>query len=245
MSLSLTVLGCSGSYPGVGSAASGYLVQGGGVSVWLDTGSGTLANLQRHVDIDRLDAVVISHAHPDHWVDVLSYHIVVKYIRERRGIPVFSPAEVRRLVGEVNGELAPWLVWTDVGDGSRARVGALSFVFSRTDHPGETLAVRIDSDDGASIGYSADTGPGWSMASLGPGLGLALCEATLAPEREGTVQHLTAAQAGADARTAGAKRLVLTHLQPGVDADRSQADATAAFGGPVDLAATGACFEVT
>ncbi|MEX2660040.1 MAG: MBL fold metallo-hydrolase [Acidimicrobiales bacterium] len=236
MTLSVTVLGCSGSYAAPGGACSGYLVRAGETAVWVDAGPGTLANLQRHLDLDDLDAVVLSHAHPDHWVDLLPFHNVVRYIKPRTALPVFSPAKVRNLAATVNGALGPAFDWQVVGGRDVTRIGALTFRFSRTDHPGETLAMRVDGD-GASLGYSADTGSGWSLAALGPGLGLALCEATIAPEDAGKVQHLTAAQAGADARSAGARELVLTHLQPGVDADRSRADATEAFGAPVGVAA--------
>jgi ribonuclease BN (tRNA processing enzyme) len=244
MTLDLTVLGCDGSYAGPGGACSGYLVESGGTSLWLDAGPGTLANLQRNLDIDTLDAVVLTHSHPDHWVDVLPYHNVVRYLRPRTGVAVFSPPEVRRLAAEVNGKLGPAFDWTEVHTGATAQVGNLRLTFSRTDHPPETLAVRIDDATGAALGYSADTGPGWSLSELGRGLDLALCEASLAPEAERRVQHLTAAQAGASARAAGAHHLVITHLQPGVDPKRSRADASKAFGLPVDVAAIGQRYEV-
>jgi ribonuclease BN (tRNA processing enzyme) len=244
VSIALTVLGCSGSYAEPGGACSGYLVEGGGASVWLDAGPGTLANLQRHIDLDSLDAVVLSHAHPDHWVDVLPYHNVVRYIRPRTGVVVLSPPEVRRLAGEVNGRLGPAFDWTEVRSGDAAAVGGLSLSFSRTDHGPETLAVRIDAEDGGSLGYSADTGPGWSPEELGEGLDLLLCEASLAPDQAGRTKHLTATQAGASARAAGARHLVITHFQPGVDRERSQADASEAFGLPVDVAVVGARYEV-
>jgi ribonuclease BN (tRNA processing enzyme) len=236
VTLSVTVLGCSGSYAAPGGACSGSLVRAATTAVWMDAGPGTLANLQRHVGLDELDGIVLSHAHPDHWVDVLPFHNVARYIRPRTGLPVASPARVRDLATAVNGELGPTFDWQVVADGDVTRIGALTFRFSRTDHPGETLAMRVDGD-GASLGYTADTGPGWSLAALGPDIGLALCEATFSPEDEGRAQHLTAAQAGADARAASVRRLVLTHLQPGVEADRSRADAAEAFGAPVDVAA--------
>ncbi|HWH33927.1 MAG TPA: MBL fold metallo-hydrolase [Acidimicrobiales bacterium] len=245
MSLAVTVLGCDGSYAGPGGACSGYLVEGDGAAIWLDAGPGTLANLQRHLDLDRLDAVVLTHAHPDHWVDVLPYHNAVRYLRPRTGVKVFSPPAVRRLAAEVNGTLEPALDWTDVHDGSQVAVGGLALRFSRTDHPPETLAVRVDTAAGASVGYSADTGPGWSLSELGTGLDLVLCEASLAPGDERRVQHLSAAQAGTSARAAGARHLVITHLQPGVDPERSRADASEAFGLPVDLAAIGRRYEVS
>ncbi len=244
MSIALTVLGCSGSYAEPGGACSGYLVQGGGASIWLDAGPGTLANLQRHLDLDSLDAVVLTHAHPDHWVDVLPYHNVVRHIRPRTGVVVLSPPEVRRLAAEVNGRLDPAFDWTEVHSGNSASVGGLTLSFSQTDHGPETLAVRIEAEDGGSLGYSADTGPGWSLEELGQGVDLMLCEASLAADQEGRTKHLTAAQAGASARAAGARHLVITHLQPGVDRERSRAEASEAFGLPVDVAAVGASYEV-
>ncbi|HMC51941.1 MAG TPA: MBL fold metallo-hydrolase, partial [Acidimicrobiales bacterium] len=83
MALTLTVLGCDGSYPGPGGACSGYLVRGGGVRLWLDAGSGTMANLQRHVGLDEIDAVVLSHEHPDHWTDLEAYYVACAYGIER------------------------------------------------------------------------------------------------------------------------------------------------------------------
>ena len=105
--------------------------------------------------------------------------------------------------------------------------------------------MRFDDDEsGASLGYSADTGPGWSLSELGPGLDLALCEATLPTERERTVPHLSARQAGASARAAGVARLVLTHLEPGREPAAAQAEAASSYGRPVELAAVGETYVV-
>jgi ribonuclease BN (tRNA processing enzyme) len=230
----LTVLGCSGSYAGPGSACTGYLVQGGGVNLWLDAGPGTLANLQEHVDLEAIDGVVITHAHPDHWVDLLPFHNVVRYIRKRSGLPVWSPRKVLELTRAVNGELTHALDWTVIDESSYVELGGLRLSFSRTDHAPETLAVRVD-DGERSLAFSADTGPAWSLARFDR-VDVALVEATLTTEQEGSVQHLSARQAGRLAAEAGAGRLLLTHLQPGTDADRQLVDARAEFTGPVELA---------
>jgi ribonuclease BN (tRNA processing enzyme) len=219
-------------------------VRGGGVTLWLDAGPGTFSAVQRLVDIDAIDGVVLSHAHPDHWTDAATWHVAVKYLRKRRGVPVWSPGRVRELVEEVNGPIGDCCDWTDVHDGSIARLGGLTIAFSRTDHPPETLAVRIDEAGGASLGYSADTGPGWSLSKLGPGIDLALCEASLTREQERTVQHLSARQAGQSAKAAKVGRLVITHVPPGGDAEQQRSDAETAFGRPVELATAGATFHL-
>jgi ribonuclease BN (tRNA processing enzyme) len=94
------------------------------------------------------------------------------------------------------------------------------------------------------MGYSADTGPGWSLEALGDGLDLALCEATVPAEMEGAMQHLSARQAGESARAAGARRLVLTHLWSTVDPERSRGEGSEAFGEAVDVAAVGRSYEL-
>ena len=241
MGLTLTVLGCSGTYAGPGGACSGYLVGDGRTTLWLDAGSGTLANLQRHAPLDGVDAVVLSHEHPDHWTDLEAFYNVCRFVTGREGVPVYAPAGVKRHT--YNEDEAPYLRWQDVADGSHASIGDMRLTFSRTDHGPETLAVRVDAG-GRSLGYSADTGPAWSLEALGPGLDLALCEATVPVDQEGELQHLSARQAGASAKAAGAGRLLLTHLWPTLDAERSRADASAAYGGPVDLASTNETYSI-
>ncbi|MGH9190437.1 MAG: MBL fold metallo-hydrolase [Acidimicrobiales bacterium] len=240
MGLTVTVLGCSGSYPGPGGACSGYLIGDGDTTVWVDAGSGTLANLQRLTSADAVDAVVLTHEHPDHWTDIEGFHNILRFVTGRKGVPVFAPAGLR---DRTYGPTEPWLAWTDVADGHRVTVGSLSMSFSRTDHPPETLAVRVDAG-GRSVGYSSDTGPGWSLEALGEGLDLALCEATLPAEKKGELAHLTAGQAGATARAAGVGQLVLTHLWPTLDAEQSRAEGAAAFGKPVEVASVGSTFHV-
>ena len=242
--MKLTVLGCSGSYPGPDCACSGYLVQGGGVNVLLDLGPGCLANLQRHLALTDIDAIVLSHAHPDHWVDLAGLETAWTHIFRRQGLRVFGTPGTRERATGLIGDLAPTIEWTDLADGDHARVGELQLDFSATDHYVETLAVRV-SEGGSSMAYSADTGPSWSFAALGDQLDLALCEATNLADGEGDgVLHLSARQAGAMARAAGVERLVLTHLLPGVDPAAAQAEGTEAFGRAVDVASIHAQFDV-
>jgi ribonuclease BN (tRNA processing enzyme) len=133
--------------------------------------------------------------------------------------------------------VSPTFDWQTVTDGSSFEIGGLRFTCAETDHPVETLALRIDDVEGGStLVYSADTGSEWPMSSLGDGIDVALCEATLPEEEAGTFTHLTAREAGQTARDAGAGRLVITHLAPGLDPDRARRQAAEAFGEDVDVA---------
>lgn len=240
--VTVTVLGCSGSFPAAGGACSGYLVDDGTTRVWLDAGAGTLAQLQRHVDVAAVDALVLSHEHPDHWTDLEGFHNVLRFVLDRQGFPVYAPAGLRQHTYQ---EMTPWVSWHEVADSDHLTIGTLDLTFSRTDHGPETLAVRVDAPaEGQSFGYSGDTGPGWSLEALGTGLDLAMCEATVPLSLEGSMQHLSARQAGEQARAAGAGRLVLTHLWPTLDPSVSRDEGSEAFGAAVEVAALGRSFAL-
>ncbi len=123
-------------------------------------------------------------------------------------------------------------------DGDTARIGSVVCTFHRTDHALETLAIRFEGG-GRALGYSADTGPGFSSVELGADLDLLLSEATYTFEYEGTADHMSGRQAGAQARRAGVARLVITHRWPTIDAATLGREVEAAFGQPVEQAAIG------
>jgi ribonuclease BN (tRNA processing enzyme) len=241
--LTLTVLGCSGTYPQPGGACSGYLVRSASTALVVDLGSGTLANLQRHVDIAAVDALVLTHEHPDHWLDLPLLRNAMRYVLDLADLPVYGTAGTARLAGELIRELAPTLRWTVVDPSSDVVVGDLRVRFGRTDHPVETLAVRVDGV-GRSLLYSADTGGAWDPTGLGTGVDVLVCEASLPPDEEGRFEHLSGRQAGAYAAALDAGRLVLTHVAPGVDPEDQRREAAARYGGPIELAAPGAVFTI-
>lgn len=245
MGLTLTVLGCSGSYPAPGVPCSGYLVQTDETSVVVDLGPGAFAELQRHLDVADLDAVVLTHAHPDHWVDLTGLRILTHYELHRDHVPVWGTNENRKMVAAVCHGVEPAFLWHRLGETPSFAIGDLTFAIARTDHYVETYALRITGPDGRSLVYSSDTGPGWSIQALGPAPDLALVEASYATDDEvGEVLHLSAGRAGAMARAVDAGRLVLTHLVPGSTPEAHLHHATAAYGGPVDIAAPGAVYTV-
>lgn len=241
--LSLTVLGCDGSYAAPGGACSGYLLSSDDTHVWVDCGPGTLANLQQHIPLTDLSAIVISHAHPDHWVELPVVHNALHYYLGRHGVPLFTTLETLRRCEAVKGaHIGQTFSVHPITGGSSFSVGAMSFRASVTDHPVETLALRVECARRRLI-YSADTGPGWSIAELGEA-DVALCEATLRADHAGMAPHLSTTEAGRSARDAGAGRLIITHLPPFADAGASRAEASEAFGSDVEVATTHARFEI-
>ena len=243
--MTLTVLGCDGSHAGPGGAGSGYLVRHwpSSTSVWMDAGPGTFANLQRFTDPTTLTGVVLTHQHDDHWSDVVGLLTAVRWTMsfDRDPITVLAAPGIREHVSQ---DFDGYFEWHEIGDGDSAAVGGLKLRFSRTDHPPVTLGVRVESPAGT-LGYSADSGPGWGLASLGDDLDLALCEATYTEDHEvPDAIHMSGAQAGASARAAGARRLVITHRWAKLPAAPVLAEASDAFGGRVDVAEIGKGFSL-
>lgn len=236
--LAVTVLGCSGTYAGPGNACSGYLVRGGGVAVLLDAGPGTLSSLQQHVRPTVLDAVVVSHSHPDHWGDIPVMRNALHYVLGHSGLALYSTAETLGYVESVfPGGAGEAFRPEVITDGSEIHVGPLRIRCSRTAHPPETLGFRVDFG-GRSFAYSADTGPAWSLGELGVGIDLGICEATWLDADGFDLDdlHMTAGQAGRLARADGIGRLVVSHVPPTGSWDLAVAEASDAYGAPVDPA---------
>jgi ribonuclease BN (tRNA processing enzyme) len=236
--LTVTVLGCDGSYAGPGGACTGYLLSSGDTHVWLDCGPGTLANIQQHIDLHDLTAIVVSHSHPDHMAELPVAHNALGYYFDRWHVPLYGTADTRqRLEVGKGGRIDEVFEWHTITDGSTFAIGPLHFTCAVTDHPVETLAMRVeDEPSGRTFGYTADTGSAWSVSALGRDIDVLVCEATFPEDQAGEFAHLTASEAANAARAAGVHRLVLTHLLPGADHDLARSLASAAFGADVEIA---------
>lgn len=243
--LAVTVLGCSGSYAAAGQACSGYLVQSCSTTLWVDCGPGTLANVQNHVGLDDIDAIVVSHHHPDHCAELPVIYNAYKYFTDVRHIRAIGTADVRRVTDafQPDGDSGDLFNWEIVSDGCVAEIGDIEINFSQTDHPVETLAMRFRCDD-ASIVYTADTGRGWSLARLGQEPDIVVGEGTLIDATDNpAIPHISCTHLAADANKVGAKCLVVTHVPPGSDPAQHLDEAASVFDGNVELAVTGRTFS--
>jgi ribonuclease BN (tRNA processing enzyme) len=262
----LTVLGKSPAWQDAGGACSGYLLQEGDTTVLVDCGNGVFGKLRTAVDYVEVDAVVISHMHADHFIDLVPYSYALIHAPRQQPVPVppwpgtDRPAcprlvvppggrdVLRRVVGAWGNEDLVEQAFTveEYTVDSRVEVGPLSFTFTLVPHFVDSHAISVTSSDGGRrLAYGADSRPAAELVDFARGADLFLCEATLPrPERSGQRGHLTAEEAGEHAREAGAKRLVLTHISDELDCDEACKRARSAFGGSVEVAREGAVYEV-
>jgi ribonuclease BN (tRNA processing enzyme) len=242
--MELTVVGCSGSFPGPQSAASAYLVQAEGFAMLVDLGNGALGALQRYAALAEIDAVCLSHLHADHCLDMCGFQVFRRYHPDgpMGRIPVYGPAgAARRLDGAAASSgtaMADVFDFVTLTPGT-LEIGPFEVTAGRMSHPVETFGFRI-CHAGRAIAYSADTGPTQELASLAAGADVLLCEASFedGPDLPADL-HLTATQAGQYAARAGVGELVLTHLVPWNSRQLAQEQAAAAYSGPLSLAAPG------
>lgn len=248
------MLGCSGSLPGPDSPASSYLVEADGARIVLDLGSGALGPLQRHVGVTSLgslDAVLLSHLHPDHCMDLCGLYVALRYggLSAGRLLPVYGPAgAARRMAAAYGTEPDPGLSgafdFAAYPDGEFA-VGPFTIRVAPVVHPIPAYAISVE-HDGRRLVYSGDTGPSDALIELARDADLLLCEAAF-DDRDDELPpglHLTGRQAGEHAAAAGVGRLVVTHVPPWGDRRRAVDGAGAEFSGPVELAVPDAQWEV-
>lgn len=240
----MTVYGNNATCPEADGACSCFLVEAGGKRISLDMGNGSLAKLQKDIDLASLDMIVISHLHFDHFGDLFC----AKYQLESRRaygeaipkIPLLAP----RLPAWAQAELCTNEVFEPhvIEDGLRFCLGDVALEFTGTVHLIESYGVRL-SAEGKTLAYSGDAGACPQLARIAAGADLFLCEATLTDgmhAEEG--HHLRAATAGRIAAENGVGRLLLTHCHA-AQAQTALREARACFA-RTELTAIGETCEV-
>jgi len=217
--------------------------------VVFDLGTGSLANLREHVDYDRLDAVVISHMHADHFVDLIPLRYALRYgaLRRESKLPVYLPPDGERMLTQMVSAFA------DEGAGDFLRevfdlrtydphktvrlAGGGTVSFAPTSHYIPAFALRYDRG-GRSVTYSADTAPDHRVADIAHGSDMFICECTLlaGDVEHGMRGHSSAFEAGEMALAAGVGALVLTHYGDGSKSKDLDESARRAFDGPIIVA---------
>jgi ribonuclease BN (tRNA processing enzyme) len=263
----VTVLGKSPSWQDAGGACSGYLIEEGVTAVLMDCGNGVFSKLRRFVDYVDVDAVVISHLHADHFLDLVPFSYALTYAPRQQPVPVqiwpgtdnpahpelYAPTGARetfrRVVGAWGNEdlIENAFDLREYEPTDTVEVGPLRFTFAEVPHFVHTCAIQVTSslNGGGRLVYGADSAPASELIDFATGADVLMIEATLPrPEREGMRGHLTPGEAGEHGARAGVRRLVLTHMSDELDPDWARQEAEQSFGGPVDLAQEGAVYEL-
>ena len=265
----ITVLGKSPSWQDAGGACSGYLVEEAGTFVLLDCGNGVFSKLRRYRDYLAVDAVVISHLHADHFLDLVPYAYALTYAprqqpvavdrwpgtpqpaRPRLLVPRGARQTFRRVVGAWGSEdlIDDAFDIHEYAPGEEVRVGPLQLRFHEVPHWLPTCAIDVRASGGGArpsrFIYGADTAPTDELVRFASGADLLMIEATLPrPERDGVRGHLTPAEAGEHGSRANVGRLVITHFSDEMDELWARREAERAFAGPVSVAREGAVYDV-
>lgn len=259
----LTVVGCSGSYPGPDSPASCYLLEhdaespSGERRTWrilLDLGSGALGELHRYVDPLSIDAVFLSHLHADHCLDLCGYYVMRKYHPSgpQPRIPVWGPAGTAVRMARAYDlpenpgmtEEFSFMEYDGHVETGPVAIGPFTLLPHRVVHPVPAYALRV-SDGERVLAFSGDTGPCEALDEAARGADLLLAEASFLTGRDNPPDlHLTGADCARTAAAAGVGRLLLTHVPPWHDQQQALDEARSVWDGPVELAVAGMSYDV-
>lgn len=246
--MELITVGSWAPYPRWGEACSGYIMQEGMTTILLDCGHAVFSNLGHYINCLHLDAVFISHFHPDHCADLhaLRHFMRGAFISGQRSRPltVFLPDDIQ-------GDLTYWqeLQELDIAilqDGWSYRLKELELRFYQMHHSILTYGVKIRSEQG-SFFYTADTSMDDSLITASQGVDLLLAETTFRSyEKELAVAagHMTTVDAAFWAKQAGAKKLLATHFWPGYDQQEIRSDLAGVYPGQFDLARAGLKIQI-
>jgi len=246
--LRVTVIGRSPSWQDAGGACSGYLVETDNVRVLVDCGNGVFGKLRERLDYREIDAVVISHHHGDHILDLVPYSYALTYGPSRDAgkpglhLPPGGEQALRTIAGAFDREGLVVDAFESVtyDPDSSIVIDDLQIELREVPHFTPAFAMAFTSGESGRFVYGADCARSDALVDLAAGADVLMVEAALPAAYDGPADakegHLGPEEAGEMARAAGVGRLVLTHATDLMDLEESRSVAEASFGGPVEMA---------
>jgi len=252
MTLSLVTVGTGTVAPSATRSGPAHWVERDGLRLLMDCGAGTLHQLARFgLAWESVTHVALSHFHADHCGELPALLFALRHATKRvEPLVVLGPAGTVRLMRSLSDAFGSWLLdpgypigILDVQAGEPFPLGAAATLdVHPTPHTPESVAMAVQAPEGRVV-YTGDTGPCEELARWASGADLLLAECSL-PDEQALDVHLTPRLAGRLARASGARRLVLTHFYPSVEAVDIGAEAATEYGGPVALARDGDRFAI-
>ncbi len=243
--MELIVLGAGPAYTDrPGAAGAAYLVRNGETAVLLDLGQGAFPNLAGELEPSTLDAVFVSHLHPDHFVDLVALrHYLQWEFRPPRRVSVWGPADLVERLDGVAGEpgFAQAVLGVE-GIGERTvDVGGLEVEARRVTHTDASYAFRVSERVRLGLVYSGDCGVADDLEPLIRPGDVLLSEVAFGP---GPVVpgalHLDGPAVGRLAAKARVRRVLLTHIQMGFDREATVRSVCDSYDGAVEFVDPGA-----
>jgi ribonuclease BN (tRNA processing enzyme) len=249
----LSVVGAGPAYtdrPGATGAA--YLLRFRDASLLLDLGQGSFTRLAGILDPATLDAVVISHLHPDHFIDLVALRHYLRWEQPRRRVRVIGPAGLDARLDALHDEPGFTAAALDVealAVGIQS-IGPFEVQATRVAHTDSSFGFRVSTRgadsraEGPGLVYSGDCGRAEDLDLIArPGDSL-LCEVSFGPGPVAPgAEHLDGTAVGDLASRVRVERVLLTHLQMGFDRAATIASVRARYDGPIELVDPG--FETT
>ncbi len=265
--MKLTIIGCTGSFPGPGSPASCYLVSAfDGTRDWkilLDLGSGALGVLQRYTDLKDIDGIMISHLHPDHCMDLCGLHVAIRWDPAgwgREKMLVHGPADTANRIetayglpeGDTMHQDYNFQVWEPL---KPVHLGPFTITPYPVRHPiEEAYALRVEAREPTPEGetltsvltYSGDTDTCQGLIDAAHNADMFLCEAAFEEGRDDNIDgvHLTGKRAGQMATAAKAERMLLTHIPVWTDINKVVEEAKETYDRGIAVAVSGVTYGV-
>ena len=218
----VTVLGSGDAFGAGGRFHSAYMVEAPGASFLLDCGPSILQAAKRvQWDLSRLDAVVLTHLHGDHFGGVPFLFMEYRYESPRtRPLAIYGPAGTEQRVKALFGVLyersaadpLPFPVeYHELEPGETVQIGDAHVSAIRVRHVPELVAFayRVEAN-GRSLLYSGDTAWDDELASQARGVDLFVCECSTYETKLDI--HISYPEIAERARNLGCRRLVLSHL---------------------------------
>ncbi|MFP7168759.1 MBL fold metallo-hydrolase [Terribacillus sp. 7520-G] len=242
--MKLTVIGFWGAYPGRESASSCYVVEKDGYSLLLDCGSGALSRMPAFVDPKDLNAVVVSHYHPDHVADIGALQHVWQVQNSLRGtedvLPIYGHEEDEAGFKSLSHKFTEGIAYQP---DEILSIGPFAITFMKTKHPVPCYGMRI-SDGVSDIVYTADSSYLEEWAEFSKGADLLITDCNFYQHQDGEAAgHMNSLQVGGIAEQAGVKTLFLSHLPHFGEHRQLLEEASSVFSGEVKLAYEGLEWE--